>query len=213
MNKRENEISTQKVYQCYHCGNKTLMNLVSEHREDWGNEEFRGYTISQIYICPICQNATYIERYWEDGMIGANYEDYEDEKICYPVISLETNFVPDKIKTAYEAALKVRNTDSALCLIGLRRTLEMICNEQGAAKGNLVKKIEELANKNILPPTLKEATDITRHFGNSAAHAETIEISTHELNLIVEFIKSVMDYIYVIPHKMIKFKKMDKENE
>ncbi len=138
MDKRGDEILKQKIYQCYHCGNKTLMNLVGVHREDWGNEEFRGYIISQIYICPICQNATYVERYWEEGMIGANYEDDEDEKICYLVISLETNFVPDKIKTAYEAALKVRNTDSALCLIGLRRILEMICNEQGASKGSLV---------------------------------------------------------------------------
>lgn len=46
----------------------------------------------------------------------------------------------------------------------------MICKEQGATEGNLEKKAEALADRNILPPTLKDASDITRHFGNSAAH-------------------------------------------
>ena len=211
MSERGVVMSTQKVHHCYHCGNSTLMNLVGEHKENWGHMDYRGYTISQIYICPVCQKATYVERYWEEGMIGFNYENLEDEKICYPVISLDTNYVPDKIKSAYEGALKVRNTESALCLIGLRRTLEMICNDQGATKGNLVEKIEELAKKNILPPTLKEATHIARHFGNSAAHAETIEISRHELNLIVEFLESLMDYIYIIPNKLNRFKKEKEE--
>lgn len=198
----------QKVYQCYHCGNKTLMNLVADHKEYWDDEPpFLGYTISEMYVCPVCKCVTYVEKYWEEGMYDQNRNMYEEEKICFPVITIDTNFVPEKIKDAYEGAMKARNTDTALCLIGLRRTLEMICNEQGALSGNLVGKIEELAKKNILPPTLKEATEITRHFGNSAAHAETIEMTTHELNLIIEFIKSVIEYIYVIPQKMLLFKK------
>lgn len=199
---------SQQVFQCYHCGNETLMNLVGEHRENWENEDSYGYTVSCMFICPICQETTYVERYWELGMVAYNGEDIVDEKIYYPAISLDKSYIPENIKTAFEGALKSRNTDRELCLLGLRRTLERICKEQGATENNLEKKVTELANRNILPPTLKEASDITRHFGNSAAHGDEMDISKNELNLIVEFVELLINYIYVIPQKILRLKKL-----
>lgn len=199
----------QKVYQCYHCGNQTLMTLVGEHKENWGDINFHGFTIYCMYLCHVCQNMTYVEQYWDESMIGFNYhgeiENIIDEKICYPAISLDTSYVPEKIKAAFEGALKSRYTDSALCLIGLRRTLEILCKDQGATKRTLEAKLEELVNTNILPPTLNEASNIARRFGNSAAHADDLEVSAHELTMIIEFIEALIEYIYVIPQKLKRF--------
>ncbi len=200
----------QNIFQCYHCGNKTIMDQVGEYKEEFSNDDICGYTESCMYLCPVCKSVTFVERYTDNDM-----NCYVDERILYPVISLDKSYIPVKIKNAFEGSLKSRYTDGALCLIGLRRTLEMICKDKGATAKNLEGKIKELVCQNILPPTLEEASGFARRFGNSAAHADDIEISPYQLDMIIEFMESVIEYIYVLPHKMSRLKKsieLDKDN-
>lgn len=51
---------------------------------------------------------------------------------CYPNVSVQSNGVPDRIKDAFDVALKVKNIDSAICLLSFRRVLEAICKDIGA---------------------------------------------------------------------------------
>lgn len=197
----------QRVLQCYHCGNETLMNEVGKHIES-GNGDFWFSNTSYMYLCPICKKITFFESYVDEDMAEYDGSTYSNERIRYPAVSLDSTYVPFKIKKAYEGTLKSKYTDSALCLIGLRRTLEMICKDKGSTARDLASMIKELVNINVLPPTLKEASDIARGFGNSAAHADDINVSEHDLNMIIEFVESVIDYIYVLPQKMEKYKKV-----
>ncbi len=209
MNKSENK---QKIKHCYHCGNQTLMNQVMEHKEDWGTEDFYGSTISTLYMCPICQKATYCETSWDDTLSSS---ENPTEEVKWPNITFESAYVPDNIRKAYEVSLKSINIDHSLCLVSLRRTLEMICKGNGAKGNNLQKMIIELSKKNVFPPTLENASNITRHLGNAAAHADNIDVDEYELKLISQFVRTIIEYIYVLPAKLSRLNRhlMNKEED
>ncbi|NJD01218.1 MAG: DUF4145 domain-containing protein, partial [Ruminiclostridium sp.] len=107
-----------------------------------------------------------------------------------------------KVKEAYEAALKTRNIDSAVCLMALRRTLEIVCKEKKAQGHNLWNKIEDLSIKGILPVELKHASTITKTYGNMGAHDTDVSVRSFELEQIIEFVEYILDYLYILPAKL-----------
>lgn len=201
----------QKVIQCYHCGNETLMNNVGEHTEhDYeGDGIVLGHTISSMYLCPVCSKVSFLEQYWD---INQRYYDdngeeqeYTIEKILYPMTTTYDNdSLPNEIRSAFHAALKCKNIDSAICLIALRRTLEFVCLEKQATGRDLWHKIEDLSRKGILPAELRHASLITKNYGNMGAHDTKVNISHLDLELIIEFVEYVLDYLYVLPSKLKK---------
>lgn len=93
-----------------------------------------------------------------------------------------------------------------MCLLALRRTLELILIEKGAKKWGLKDKIEEIAEKGILPDTLKEASSLTKILGDSAAHDKEIEIDQQDVESMAEFVKFIIEYLYVVPDKINSYK-------
>lgn len=124
------------------------------------------------------------------------------EEILYPTNTFSSKYLPKDIKDAYESALKTRHIDTAICLISLRKTLELVCNDKGANGNNLYIKIEDLSDKEILPKELKNASKITRHFGNIGAHETNIKISKQELNKLIELVEYILEYLYILPNKI-----------
>ena len=183
------------------------MNLVGEHKEDfYESVYFGGYNNYQMYICPVCGKVTLNHQYWNNGMthLDENGNEIDDisEEIIFPVNSISKIYLPESIRKAYEAALKIKKIDAASCLMALRRTLEITCNDKGANGKNLWNKIEDLSNKGTLPPQLKHASTITKTYGNIGAHEEEVTVSDNELNYIIEFVKYILDYLYVLPQKL-----------
>lgn len=133
--------------------------------------------------------------------------DYYDEKdIVYPQNSIDSNAVPPKVKEAYEAALKTKSIDKYVCLMALRRTLELLLKDKGATKWGLKDKIEEIAAKGILPDTLKEASSLAKMLGDTAAHDKDLEIDQYDVEAMAEFVGFVIEYIYVVPKKINDYK-------
>jgi hypothetical protein len=123
-------MNNQKVLKCYYCGNSTLMDLVGEHKYNWDeNDGYYGYFNYQMYACPVCRKVTFFKQYWDSAQSyynGGEYENFIDEEILYPINTFQGDYLPHKVKETYEAALKTKNIDSAVCLMALRRTLEII---------------------------------------------------------------------------------------
>ncbi len=201
----------QKLVQCYSCGNETLMNPYGEYKNAWDEGcGYYGYFKYQMYACPVCNKITLVQEYWdcaqqsynENGIIA----DFIEEEIIYPSNTLKFDGVPKEVKEAFEAALKTRKISTAVCLVALRRTLEMICIEKGADGRTLWNKIEDLSNRGILPPDLKIASIITKKYGNIGAHDADADIAVtgNELNQIVEFVQYIVEYLYVLPAKINK---------
>mgnify|MGYP000999961210 CR=1 FL=1 len=206
-----NTLTKQKVIKCYHCGNETLMNNVGEYQ--YNNMEDCDFQFSftyKLFACPICYNVTLLETYGDETMVkpsvNGDYEWFTEDKILFPVNSLDNNIMPQEIKETFEAALKIRNIDNNACLIILRKALELILKDKGATKRNLVGKIEEIASKGILPEVLSEASKFAKIMGNLAAHERNTNVDSSDVSTVLEFITYIIEYLYVLPYKIQCYK-------
>jgi hypothetical protein len=83
--------------------------------------------------------------------------------------------------------------------IMVRKTLEELCRERGAAGPNLKERVKSLQTKVILPPELLEGLDDLRLLGNDAAHVESQEynqVGEEEVEVGIEFAKEVLKAVY-----------------
>lgn len=209
-----NRIKFQELLYCFHCGNETLMPLLAEGKnENYDADGIGDEYVWYIFLCPVCQRITLKEYYRFSEDYDFDGKKIWSSKILYPQINTDTK-LPPKIRNAYEAALKVRNIDGAICALSLRRTLEMICKDQGEEEGDLYNKLKRLSERNIMPPLLSDMATILRNLGNIAAHADDVEFPPDIVNSIIEFTRVILDYIYILPDKLAKIQtELSKEIE
>lgn len=207
----------EKVLTCLHCGNKTSMKQVAKHNLteneeiwDYSYDPFKPIDIISyrkewyLYLCPVCKEMT-MERnssFSED--IEPNGKPIIYEEIIYPSFAINEHYIPKGVKDAFDAALKVRNLDGAICVLALRRALEKMCKHKGAKGKDLFSKLKDLQEKKILPPIMDDISYILRKEGNSAAHADDVEFDQGTVNLMIEFTQIIFDYVYTLPEKIKK---------
>ncbi|GIP33620.1 DUF4145 domain-containing protein [Paenibacillus sp. J2TS4] len=205
----------EKVITCLHCGNKTSMKVVAshdlvEHEEIWDhsvNHYQPAYITSffkqwDMYLCPVCTEITVqrITSFSEETEPNGKPIKYID--LIFPSGSSENKHLPPPVRDAFEAALKVRNLDGAVCIMALRRTLEKMCKHKNAKGKDLFTKLKDLQSENILPPIMEGISYILRKEGNSAAHADDTEFSSETVKLMIEFTEVILDYVYSLPEKI-----------
>ncbi|MEC0297154.1 DUF4145 domain-containing protein [Peribacillus frigoritolerans] len=209
---------------CLHCGNETIMQIVASHNDQEVeyifhpeyNEEvpWAVYdTLYTLYKCPVCSKVTLKSIESFDGIKDHNGRVIETENILYPVQTGDLKFVPELIKSAFESALKTKNVDKVMCAIGLRRTLEMLCYDQGAEGRTLYKKLVDLSDKAIIPKVLDKVSHLIRDLGNAAAHEKDVEFDIHIINDLIRFTRIILDYVYVIPKELIRIQEQFDLNE
>ena len=83
--------------------------------------------------------------------------------------------------------------------------MEAICDDRKARAAPLGKRLKELAERGEIPPVLAEMSDVLRTVGNSAAHA--LQPVTQPMTWAIdEFFRRVVEYVYVAPSQLAKFK-------
>ena len=202
-----------KIYTCYHCGNKGVLQFIKSTVNEWVHEEKneQGFIIGEtllerdewcLYQCPVCKKPTLVRESWDIGMP----DDYFDETIEYPSQYADYTGVPNEIRDAFESAIKTKGIDWSICLLSLRRTLEMICKDKNAVGKNLESKIQDLINKKVLPDMLDDACWIIRQTGNDAAHADDVKYYPYQVEQIIRYLGTIIDYLYSLPIKISKMK-------
>lgn len=201
------------IIKCFHCGNETLMRQTGEFQ--WGSrnveyDDFDYHYTYEMFACPVCHKITLRQIYSDETMIDVGCRGemlmYNSKTILYPINSIDSSSIPPKIKEAFESALKTKGIDKNVCLMALRRTLELILKDKGATKWGLKDKIEEIAQKGLLPDTLKEASSLTKILGDSAAHDNDLEIDQYDVDSMAEFVEFIIEYLYIIPDKINTYK-------
>lgn len=208
----------QVLAQCYHCGNKTLMNVECVVDQRFGgvqvNENLEPeFEMQEDYkwkllSCPVCHFLTLYQVYTDESMqVERNGEIKQlyESQIIYPENRMILSEVPKEVASAFESALKIKKIDSQICLISLRRTLELICKDKDARDRTLEAKINDLILNNIFPKDLENAFSVIREYGNSGAHSQ-INLTDSQLNELISILYSVIDYLYIIPRKSVKMK-------
>jgi len=208
-------VGNEKVLTCHHCGNKTAMKEVAKYQHKDG-EEIWDYSYDTyrpihvitfmkewyLFLCPVCINVTLENVEHNSEETEPNGKPIYYEKLLYPFETMEKNNIPKNVAGAYEAALKVRQIDGAICAIAIRRTLEMMCKDKGEEGKNLYVMLKALSEKGILPPILNEMASVLRVIGNAAAHADEQEFSPDLVPPMIEFTKIILDYVYNLPKQI-----------
>lgn len=161
-----------------------------------------------MLYCPVCCNVTLL---YESEIYLLPVGNMKNRSILYPQVSIDGD-VPTLINTAFDSALKVRS-DGAICCLALRRTLEMICKNNGETSGTLEKKLLRLSEKGIIPPILDEMAKLLRQIGNDAAHGNDKSFSVTIVNILIDFTRTIIEYVYVLPQKLRKIQKQIDQEE
>lgn len=85
-----------------------------------------------------------------------------------------------------------------------RSALEGIVADKGETKGSLALRLKNLADRGVLLPTLADWSKEVRLLGNDAVHDLTVEVSMEDAKQLVEFIRELARYIYVLSHDLQK---------
>jgi hypothetical protein len=204
---------SSKPILCLHCGNETLLEVVATFNDKETEYMYDDYYEAEVpiatfysdytlYKCPVCSKVTLksVDACDQDRDHTGKVIEYEN--ILYPVQTGDLYYVPEKIKKAFESALKTKNVDKVMCALGLRRTLEMLCHDKGAEGRTLYNKLVDLSNKGIIPQVLNEASHLIRDLGNAAAHEEDVQFDVQTINDLIRFTRIILDYVYVIPKEL-----------
>ncbi len=132
-------------------------------------------------------------------------------------IPFDKENIPNKVLYAFEEAIKCHaNSCFIASAIMIRKTLEEICIERGAKGTNLLKKLQDLGGKILIPQELLNGMNELRLLGNDAAHIEAqtyCEIGKEEIEVSLEFAKEILKAVYQYDNLLQRLKKLkDKGN-
>jgi len=203
----------RRVHTCFHCGNTGLLKYIG--KTHWENSDVGyDYNGNEIYYnliehedwhlfeCPVCNKPVLISEYALDAV-----DEQPTYSVEYPTIAVPRDGVPKEIYMAFESAVKTKGIDYEICLLSLRRVLEMICKEKEAKGNTLEKKIDDLIEKKVLPRMIGEACWIIRQMGNDAAHADKVDVFGVEVDQVIGYVATIIDYLYSMPFRVSKMKK------
>jgi len=198
---------------CSHCGNRAPQTIV--HTEDHDEEvyttdnELCGVNTyrNHVTVCGTCSKILIYEQeinpFYESDpwSLGAG------ELIWPKLIKFDLSVVPKSIIQIYEEACKIKPLAPSAFVVQIRRALEAICIEQGVGdKPSLHASLRELTNQGKLPPLLSEVTNIIKLIGNVGAHANGPPIYSKHVEIIDDFFRVLIEYLYIAPSKLLKFK-------
>ncbi|MGJ1510069.1 DUF4145 domain-containing protein [Sphingobacterium siyangense] len=125
-------------------------------------------------------------------------------------IPFDKENIPSKVLNAFEEAIKCH---SGTCFIAsaimIRKTLEEICIDRGTIGKNLLKKLEDLGSKILIPQELLIGMNELRLLGNDAAHIEAqtfAEIGKEEIEVSLEFTKEILKAVYQYENLLAKLR-------
>ena len=149
-----------------------------------------GWEVSAQRICPNldCRGLIFIVYDARSNVIQVSYP---PERIDFDATDL-----PESIKEPLAEAIDCHAHGSfKAAALMIRRTLEALCEDQGAKGSTLVKRIEALSGQVGLPPSMVGALHDVRLLGNDAAHVEArtyVEVGKQEVEAGLEVTKFIL---------------------
>jgi hypothetical protein len=197
---------------CPHCNNVTPHQLVvdrvvSKLYDEINVDEGESQKIFENFVyffiqCSTCQDCS---------LVGGFNIELPQSQSQFPVLFPKSgdlgSGVPEKIAKVYSEAFRIRLKAPNAYAGQVRKALEFLCRDQKATGDNLFKQLNSLVEKGIIPPTLAEMTTLIRLLGNLGVHAtDDDEVSVWDAQLIDEFFRSIVEYVYIAPSKIARLK-------
>ena len=158
-----------------------------------------------------CGNCSgYVMVLWSagEGMFGSGLHDYR--VLPWPLkLEYHPEHWPGIVGRHWLQAkrnLAGENWDAAIVMA--RSSLQAALRDQGASGKNFKEEINDLAEKGILPPIMKDWSTEVRQFGNRSAHPDPEEgaPSGQDARELVRFLDYFLECTYSLPHRIEKYR-------
>jgi len=156
-----------------------------------------------------CGNcASYIQVVWSASssgrMHGRRIQPWPLKITKYP------DHWPESVGRYWLQAKKSLSTEAwdAAALMA-RSALQIALREENAKGKNLYSEIDDLAQRGILPPIMKEWAHEMRELGNESAHptADQKPTNSRDAQEIVKFLGFLFEYLYTLPKEIQEYRK------
>ena len=202
----------QVIAQCYHCGNKGPMAVISTHTAVSGSQNdealedpLKGAYLWELLRCPVCRMLS-LRRFMSLPKSGSD-KIVSEQKIVYPLNDFDHIEVPSKVRSAFESAIRVRQTDTGVCLLSLERTLKAVCADQKAKGKKLKAQMKYLCEKKVLPASSLQVRWVLKQLIKRSDSAAGSIDEPPELETIMAFTRALIHNLYVVPAQGRQIKK------
>lgn len=190
---------------CESCDRETWHEVLFQHTES--EYEYRIDTIHQMLRCKGCRTLSFrtvVVDYESSYPVDDDEWHVPRDVFDYPRVlkghkKLDKLWdIPKLVRDIYTQSLHaVRDGSSILAGIGLRATVEAICNEQSIQGRTLDKRIDGLAKAGLISQRDAERLHAIRFLGNDAAH-EIRASSESNLLIALRIIEHLLVTLYVL---------------
>jgi hypothetical protein len=159
-----------------------------------------------------CGGVVFVVAQREGDGTGAILHAYPPETVDWDATNL-----PAQVLDAFqEAILCEANECYRASALMTRRTLELVCADQGAEGSTLVKRLQALGEKAVLPEALLLGLNHLRLLGNDAAHVDARdyeEVGQPEMRLALDVAKELLKAVYQLDSLMSRLEALKKARE
>ena len=169
--------------------------------------DYRVDTDYQVVQCCGCETKSFrkvIEFVEESYQIDEDEWETPKEVHAYPAVLKghravpDINRAPDLVAAIYRQTLNaIKNNSNVLAGIGLRATIEAICNEQNVVGKSLEARIDKLAKNGLISQNDADRLHAIRFMGNDAAH-EIQEAELSGLLVALRIVEHLIVSLYIL---------------
>lgn len=120
--------------------------------------------------------------------------------------------VPESVQSEYTDAYKIRSHPKSF-VIQIGVALEAICDDQSIKKAKLYKMLIKLVEKTNLPAEMEDAAEVIKFFRNAGAHFDGVEVRPSDAELVDEFFRALIEYIYIAPARSKRYRELISRHE
>jgi hypothetical protein len=156
----------------------------------------------------------YVHVFWANAENAIGHPLYDFRVLPWPIGKAQPseNWPSDvqRFWTQAHDSLRAENWDAAAVMA--RSAVQVTMRDKGAVGKDLYNEIEDLAKKGDLPPLVKEWSHEVRVLGNDSAHPKpnTRPTTTEDARDIVQFLDSLLLYLYDFPKKISDYRERRK---
>ena len=195
----------QSVGYCPHCGNHAPQNLKGTCTHLHTTDGSHNFFLTQCQTCAEGLMYRHIDSMNRGAQTTHGNFDLSKYELVWPAAGNLHSCVPESVRNAYAEAIAIKSRAPNAFANQIRRSLEAVCKNRGTTKRVLAQSLRELADRGETPETLAEMTDVLRQLGNIGSHAGDESIAPEYVDVIDDFFRAIIEYVYIAPHKVSEF--------
>lgn len=204
-----------QILVCYHCANTVPQKRIGSYQGQQLYEHIDGRRFGEdfvydLYQCPTCQGISIYGDFLKypifPGLAARLIYPRGSHLLPEPHKLASIECIPKRILKLYEEIWPLRHIAPNAFAGQVRRALEFICRDQKAQGTNLFQQLKDLVTRGTFPGYFAEITELMRRIGNWGSHAGEEDINFWDAELLDDFFRSVVEYVYIAPSKIERLK-------